>query len=62
MTSAPVRDPLGGQLLTPGKRGAPAYRLPALTAGRGAQDGPQRLRITPGERPEGGNTMPPRGT
>ena len=25
MTSAPVRDPLGGHLLTPGKRSAPAH-------------------------------------
>src|SRR5438034_1100373 len=54
MTSAPVRDPLGGHLLTPGKRSAPAHRLPALTAGRGAQDGPQRLRVMLGERPAGG--------
>src|SRR6266571_3274636 len=33
MTSAPVRDPVGGHLLTPGKRSAPAHRLPALAAG-----------------------------
>jgi hypothetical protein len=51
MTSGPVSDPLGGHLLTPGKRTAPAHRLPALAAGRGAQDGPQRLRVTLGERP-----------
>ena len=62
MTSAPARDPLGGHLVTPGKRSAPAHRLPALAAGRGAQDGPQRLRVTLGERPAGGNTKPPRGT
>ena len=62
MTSAPVRDPLGGYLLTPGKGSAPAHRLPALTAGRGTQDGPQPLRVTLGERPAGGNTKPPRGT
>jgi hypothetical protein len=49
MTSAPVRDPLGGHLLTPGKRSAPAHRLPALAASRGAQDGPQRLRVTLGK-------------
>ena len=62
MTSAPVSDPLGGHLLTPAERSAPAHRLPALAAGRGAQDGPQRLRVTLGERPAGGNTKPPRGT
>src|SRR5258708_29254461 len=30
-----------------------------LFRSRGAQDGPQRLRVTLGERPAGGNTKPP---
>jgi hypothetical protein len=48
MTSAPVRDPLADHLLTP-QRSAPAHRLPAPGAGRGAQDSPQRPRVTLGE-------------
>ena len=50
LCGGPLRGRRSGGM-APGLRGdcRPTHRLPALAAGRGAQDGPQRLRVTLGE-------------
>jgi hypothetical protein len=62
MTSARMRVPLADHLRTPQNAAPPPihYQPSPLAAVR--KDGPQRRRVTLGERPAGGNTKPPRGT